>query len=99
MNQSTLKNHNKEALQDADELLADLKAKRHVPYINSVIVANGLRDTAKQIMDGFDEGYHTNKLTPYQRVIFVWAYLEVLTGLIEYSLQSNALPEAILVPK
>ena len=99
MNRTQIEEHNQDALLDADLLLDDLINRRHVPYINSIIVANGLRDTAKQIMDGFDEGYHTNKLTPYQRVIFVWAYLEVLTGLIEYSLQSNALPEAILVPK
>ena len=99
MNKTQIQNHNEEALHDADELLTDLKSKRHVPYINSVIVANGLRDTAKQIMDGFDEGYHTHKLTPYQRVIFVWAYLEVLSGLIEYSLQANTMPEGINVPK
>jgi len=99
MNRTQIEEHNQDALLDADLLLDDLIKKKHTPFINSIIVANGLRDTAKQIMDGFDEGYHTNKLTPYQRVIFVWAYLEVLTGLIEYSLQSNALPEAILVPK
>jgi len=99
MNKPHIQHHNEEALQDADELLTDLKAKRHVPYINSVIVANGLRDTAKQIMDGFDEGYHTAKLTPGQRAVFVWAYLEVLTGFIEYSMQANTMPEGISVPK
>ena len=99
MNKPHIQHHNEEALHDADELLTDLKAKHHTPYINSVIVANGLRDTAKQIMDGFDEGYHTNKLTPYQRVIFSWAYIEVLSGFIEYSLQANTMPEGILVPK
>ena len=99
MNQTQIQQYNQDALLDADLLLDDLIKKKHTPFINSIIVANGLRDTAKQIMDGFDEGYPINKLTPYQRVIFGWAYLEVLTGLIEYSLQSNTLPEAILVPK
>jgi len=99
MNKPHIQHHNEDALLDADLLLDDLIKKRHVPYINSVIVANGLRDTAKQIMDGFDEGYHASKLTPYQRVIFVWAYLEVLTGIIEYAMQANTMPEGILVPK
>ena len=99
MNRTQIEEKNQDALLDADLLLDDLIKKRHTPYINSVIVAIGLRDTAKQIMDGFDEGYPTNKLTPYQRVIFSWAYLEVLSGFIEYSLQANTMPEGILVPK
>ena len=99
MNQTQIREHNETGLQDATELLDDLKSMKHTPYVNSVIVANGLLDTANQIMNGFDEGYHTHKLTPYQREIFVWAYLEVVTGFIEHSLVSHTMPEAISVPK
>jgi len=56
-----------------------------------------LRDTINQIREGFDEGYHTEKLTPSQRAVFVWCYIEVLTGFIEYCLQANDLPEIIVV--
>ena len=99
MNKTQIQEHNDEALLDVDLLLDDLIKKRHVPYLNSVIVANGLLDTVNQIRNGFDTNYHTAKLTPYQRAVFVWAYLEVLEGFIEYALSEHGMPESIAVPK
>ena len=99
MNQAQIKDHNAAGLMDVSLLLDDLEAKTHTPYLSSVIVARGMWDTIHQIIAGRDTEYHTDELTPYQRVIFVWAYLEALTGFIEFALQSNTLPEAILVPK
>ena len=99
MNKTQIQDHNDEVLMDVDLLLDDLNKRRHVPYLNSVIVAGGLRDTANQIMNGFDTDYHTAKLTPYQRQVFVWCYREILTGFLEYALSEHGMPECILVPK
>ena len=99
MNKNQIQQHNESGICDTEELLNDLKAKSHIPYLNSVIVADGLYSTAIQIMNGFDKDYHTTKLTPYQRQVFVWAYLEILTSFIEYALEHHGMPEAIFVPK
>ena len=99
MNKLQIQQHNEEELVAAEELLDDLKAKHHVPYLNSVIVANGLLDTVNQIRNGFDTDYHTAKLTPYQRAVFVWCYLEIITGLVKYALSEHGMPESIAVPK
>lgn len=99
MNKSQIQDKNEEGLIDLIELLDDLKHKQFTPYLNSIIVANGLRDTIQQIKDGFDEEYHTAELTPYQRAVFVWCYIEVLTGFIEYALENHGMPESIGVPK
>ena len=99
MNKTQIQEHNDEALLDVDLLLDDLIKKRHVPYLNSVIVANGLLDTVNQIRNGFDTDYHTAELTPYQRAVFVWAYLEVLEGFIEYAMSEHGMPECIGVPR
>lgn len=95
MNKTQIQQHNEEGLMDVDLLLDDLTKKRHTPYLNSVIVASGLRDTANQIMNRFEMKH----LTPLQRSIFVWAYLEVLTGFLEYAMSNHGMPESIGVPK
>ena len=99
MNTIEIRQKNEDGFDDVVELLNDLKDKTHTPFINSVIVANGLLDTANQIMHGLDQDYHTSKLTPYQRQIFVWCYLEILTGFIEFALENHGMPESISVPK
>jgi len=99
MNRTKIKENNYVGLVDVSSLLDDLAKESSTPYVNSVIVAKGLFDTANQIFNGFDEGYHTHELTPLQRQIFVMAYLEILIGFIGFALSEHGMPESIGVPK
>ena len=99
MNRDQIEEQNYDGLENASSLLDDLSKKPSTPYVNSVIVAKGLFDTANQIFNGFDEGYHTHELTPLQRQIFVMAYLEILIGFIGFALSEHGMPESIGVPK
>ena len=99
MNKSQIAALNDNAYLDVNDLIKDLEKKRNTPFVNSVIVAKGLRETIYQISNGMDKAHNTHKLTPLQREIFVWAYLEAVTGFIEHSLVSHTMPEAINVPK
>ena len=99
MNKEQITENNTNAFMDVGDLLDDLENKKMTPFVNSVIVANGLFNTAININRGEDIEHITVHLSPVQRVVFVWAYLEAVTGFIEFAMGYYTLPEAINVPK
>jgi len=83
----------------ADHGFSKLRSRHHVPYINSVIMIEGMLKTATEIASGDDKGEWSEDMTPFHRVVFVQAYLELVIGYIDYALDDKDCADRINVPK
>ena len=90
---------NRLALMMADRDYGKLKTRRHVPYLNSFVLIEGMLNSALAIMRSEDKDEWTTDLTPFRRAVFVQAYLEIINGLIEHVCEDKPDGNRINVPK